>query len=133
SPGQFGRSALCPGVAKGFRGLTTAEETRAVSRRERDGLVEEEQLGPTAATHDRAPPLLVFAETDEPGLTRPAPVQQGSGRRLMNDPAVTGEHPSLRYRDDVAEGRYPVLQRHWSGSACRRNRARPGIDRQKPV
>ena len=32
SPRQFGRPDLCPGVAKGFRGLTTAEETWAVSR-----------------------------------------------------------------------------------------------------
>jgi hypothetical protein len=97
---------------KASAALTTAEKTRSVSRCERDRLVEEEQLGPTTATHHRTPPALVFAETDEPGLARPAPVQQGSGRRVMNDPAVAGEHSSLRYRDDIAEGRHPVLQRH---------------------
>src|SRR6185437_12305676 len=96
-------------------GSTAAEKARAVSRRERDRLVEEEQFGPTAATHHRAPPVLVFAEADEPGFARPAPVQQSPGRRVMNDPAVAGEHPSLRDRDDVSERGYPVLQRHWNG------------------
>ena len=43
------RAAGRPCVAKGFRGVSTAEETRAVSRRERDRLVKEEQLRPTAA------------------------------------------------------------------------------------
>ena len=47
------RPAEHPCVTKGFGGFTTAEETRAVSRRERDRLVEEEQLCPTAASHHR--------------------------------------------------------------------------------
>src|SRR5216683_5849551 len=96
SPRQFGRPALGPGVAKGFRGLTPAEETRAVPCGERDRLVQEEQLGPTAATHDRAPPSLEFTEADEPGLARPASSQQGPDRRVMNDPAVARKYPSLR-------------------------------------
>src|SRR5712691_5806326 len=38
------RPAERPRVTKGFRGFTTAEETRAVSCGERNRLVEEEQL-----------------------------------------------------------------------------------------
>ena len=112
-PRHLRRPAARPGVTKGFCGCTTAEETRAVACRKRDRLVEEEQLCPTAASHHLAPPSLKFAEANEPGLGRPAPFQQGPGRRVMNDPAVAGEHASLRYRDDVTERRHPVLQRHW--------------------
>src|SRR3954452_20747131 len=100
---------------KGFRGFSTAEETRAVSCRERDRLVEKEQLCPTAGTHDRAAAPLEFADANEPGLACPAPVQQRPGCRVMNDPAVAGEHASLRYRNDVAKRRHPVLQNHWVG------------------
>ena len=34
----------------------------------------------------------------------------------MNDSAVAYEEATLRYRDDLAEGAYPVLQRHDSES-----------------
>ena len=122
-----------PGVTKGLCGLTTAEETRPVTRRERDRLVQKEQLCPAAASHHVAAPSFKFTDTGEPGLRRPASFQQRPGRRVMNNPAVAGEHAFLRYRDDVSERGHPVLQRHWSGSACRRNRAWPGVDRQKAM
>ena len=109
------RAAGRPCIAKGFCGVSTAEETRAVSRRERDRLVKKEQLRPTAGTHNRPAASLEFAETNEPGLTCPAPVQQRPGCRVMNDPAIASEHASLRYRNDFTERRHPVLQRHRTG------------------
>src|SRR5437764_3532154 len=65
SPRHLYRAAERPRVTKCFRRFTTAEEARAVSCRERDRLVQKEQLGPAAATHDHpaAPPK--FAETNE--------------------------------------------------------------------
>src|SRR5215471_7182211 len=101
-----------PGVTKGFCRFTTAEEAGTVTRRERDRLVQEEQLRPTAASHDLAVASFEFAEAGEPGLGRPTAFQQGPGRRVMNDTAVACEYASLRYRDDVAERRHPVLQCH---------------------
>jgi hypothetical protein len=43
------------------------------------GFVEEEEFGPAAAGHHQAPPILVLAATDEPGLARPARREQRSG------------------------------------------------------
>src|SRR5207248_9169232 len=122
-----------PGVTKGLCGFTTAEETRAMTCRKRDRLVQKEQLCPAATSHHVATAASKFAQTGKPSLGRPASFQQRPGRRVMNNPAVAGEHAFLRYRDDVAERGHPVLQRHWSGSACRRNRAWPGVDRQKAM
>src|SRR5947207_11682163 len=104
-----------PGVTKGLCGLTTAEETRPVTRRERDRLVQKEQLCPTAASHHVAPTSSKFTKAGEPSLGRPPLFQQGPGRWVMNNPAVAGEHAFLRYRDDVAKRGHPVLQGHWIG------------------
>src|SRR5947207_15534894 len=65
-----------PGVTKGLCDLTTAEETRPVTRRERDRLVQKEQLCPTAASHHVAALPFKFAEAGEPSLGRPASFQQ---------------------------------------------------------
>jgi len=111
-PRHLDRSAERPNLAKGFRGFTTAEEAGAVTRRKRDRLVQEEQLCPAAASHYLAVASFKFTDAGEPGLARPASFQQSPGRRVMNDPAVAGEHASLRYRGDVTKRRHPVLQRH---------------------
>src|SRR3954463_16452513 len=50
------RPAEGPCVTKCFCRFTPAEETRAVTCRECDRLVQKEQLCPTAASHDGAPP-----------------------------------------------------------------------------
>src|SRR6476469_3892255 len=73
------RSVEHPSITKGSRGVSTAEETRAVPCRERDRLVEKEQLRPTAGSHDRAAAPLEFADANEPGFACPAPVQQCPG------------------------------------------------------
>src|SRR5436190_15182797 len=89
---QLYRPAACPGVAKGLRSLATAEKAGPVSGREPDRLVEKEQFCPTAASHHRAAAPPKFAETQEPGLARPAPLQQRSGCGIVDNPAVAGEH-----------------------------------------
>ena len=109
---QLPRSVPGPRGTKGFRSRAPAEEARPVPGRERHRLVEEEQLRPAAACHHVAPSALEFAKTYEPGLASPAPLQQRAGRGIVNDPAIAAEHAPLRYRQDVAEWRYPVLQRH---------------------
>src|SRR5207248_9113160 len=104
-----------PCTSKRFCGFTTAEETRAMTCRKRDRLVQKEQLCPAAASHHVAPASSKFTKAGEPSLGRPELFQQGPGRWVMNDPAVAGEHAFLRYRDDVAERGHPVLQGHWIG------------------
>ena len=127
------RPAAHPGVTKGLGSLTTGEKAGPVSDRERDRLVEKEQFCPTAATHHRAATPPEFAETNEPGLARPAPLQQRSGCGIMDDPAVAGEPAYCAIATDVAKRCHAVLQRHRIASACRGNHARLRVDRQQPV
>src|SRR5262249_1134742 len=75
----------------------------AMARRKSDGLIEEEQLGPASAGHDHSAAAFVVTAADEPGLGRPAPVQQGLGRRIMDDAAIAGDHAPLRNGDNLAE------------------------------
>jgi hypothetical protein len=126
---HFYRLAARPCDTESFCGFTTAE----VACRKRNCLIQEEQLYPTAASHHFAVPSLKLTETGEPSFGRSASFQQGPSRRVMNDPAVAGEHASLRYRGDVTERRHPVLQHHSSGLTRRRHGARLGIERQQPV
>src|SRR5882724_1214009 len=51
-----------PGGTKALGRFAAAEKTGAMSGGERRRLVEEEQLGPTAATHHVTPHALVFAD-----------------------------------------------------------------------
>ena len=88
-----------------------------MTRRERDRFIQEEELGPTAAAHHLAPPPLIVADTDEPCLGRPALLEQRLGRRVVNDAAVAREEAPLRYRDNVAERAYSVLQGNEGPSA----------------
>jgi hypothetical protein len=59
----------------------------------------------TGGSHHLAPPPLIFANTDQPRLDRPALLEQRPGRRIVDDPPVAGEQASLRYRDDLTERR----------------------------
>jgi len=78
---------------------------------ERHRFVEEEKLGPAAATHHLPVPPLVVENTNEPRLRRPAPPEQRFGCRVVDDPAVADEKASLRDRNDIAKRGHPVLQR----------------------
>ena len=53
--GRAYRQSRGPRGAKRFGSRAATGEARPMSRRQRDGLVEEEQLGPAVLAHDRAP------------------------------------------------------------------------------
>ncbi len=76
------------------------------------GLVQEEQLGPAARAHDGAPDVAVPEGADQPGAAGPATGQQRAGLRIVQDASIAGEQSPFRRRDDVAQGRDTVLQRH---------------------
>src|SRR5882724_10549604 len=80
-----------PGGTKALGRCAAAKKAGAMSGGERRRLVEEEQLGPTAATHHVTPHALVFADADDPGFRRPAARQQRPCPRVMDDAAVAGE------------------------------------------
>jgi hypothetical protein len=100
-----------PGPAKPVGIVAAAEEARAVPGRERGGLIEKEQFGPTAAAHHLAPPAAELTDAGEPRLARPAP-RQRFGCGVMNDAAIAGQHAAMRGGDDVAGRRDAILQRH---------------------
>src|SRR5271163_2337916 len=102
--GQGCLPSPCPGPSgtKRFGGPAPAKETRAVTCRQCDRLVQKEELGPTAAAHYLAPLPLIFGDTKQPCPGRPTPLQQRLGRRVMNDAAVAGEQTPLRDGDDIA-------------------------------
>ena len=83
-----------------------------MTRRERGGLVEEEQLRPAPAAHDLPTHAAELAGADDPGLVSPAPPEQRTGRRVMDDAAIAHEEAALRDGDDFTEWRDPVLKRH---------------------
>jgi hypothetical protein len=83
-----------------------------MTRGQRHSLVQEEEFGPAPAGHDLAVTALVFAATDQPRFARPTPVQQRFGFGVVDDAAVSCEHPSLRDCHDVAEGSDSVLSMH---------------------
>src|SRR5229473_3432161 len=110
--GLFRPHRGCPGGTERSGRRASAKETRSMARGQRDRLVQEKELGPAPASHHRAAPALVIAGTNQPRLAGPALIQQRLRRGVMNDAAVTGEHPSLRDRHNVAERRDTVLQVH---------------------
>src|SRR5580704_14154537 len=79
--GRLHAPRLGPCSTKRFGGPSPAKETRTVTRRKCDRFIQEEELGPTAAAHHRAPPPLIFADADQPRFARPALPQQRLGRR----------------------------------------------------
>src|SRR5579872_6890373 len=105
--------ALLPGGAKAIGVLASAKETGPVARRKRRRLIEKEQLGPATPAHHPAPPAAKFQHAGEPGMRRPALLQQRAGFGIVNDAAVAGEHAAIGCRDDVADRGYAVLQGHW--------------------
>jgi len=112
--GGRAQPAFCggPGIPKPLGSLASAEKARAMARRKSDGLIEEEQLGPASASHDRSAATFVLTATDEPGLGGPAPVQQRLCCRIVDDATVADEHAPLGYGDNLAEGCDAVLKVH---------------------
>src|SRR5829696_2267057 len=84
----------------------------AVAGGERRHLVEEEQLG-VAGAPDRAMASLEVEHAADPLLRGPAPPPQRSRVTIVKAPAAIAEQePARGRRDELAEGRDPVLQRH---------------------
>src|SRR5262245_32281661 len=112
--GGRARPAFCggPRIPKPLGSLASAEKARAMARRQSDGLIEEEQLGPASASHDGSAATFVLTATDEPGFGGPAPVQQRLRCRIVDDASVGGEHATLGYSDNLAEGCDAVLKVH---------------------
>src|SRR5882757_697460 len=86
----FGPIALFPRRAKAVGVVAAAEEAWPVASRERGRLVEKEQLGPAPPAHHLAPPAPKFADAGDPGRARPALLQQGLGRGIVDDAAIAG-------------------------------------------
>jgi hypothetical protein len=101
-----------PGIAKPLDGLAPAVKAGTMTCRKRDGLIEKKQLRPASSGHDRPAAAFVLAATNEPGLRRPAPLQQGLCRGIMDDATIAGEHAPLGDSDNLAEGCDAVLKRH---------------------
>ena len=72
--------------------------------------VEKEQFCPALPGHHDTTNFFVVAAASDPGLGRPASLQQGPRGRVMNDAAVTDKEATLAYRDDFTERRDAVLQ-----------------------
>src|ERR1700683_3699378 len=83
-------------------------------RGKRDCLVKKEKFRPTSCCHHVAPTVFVAARTDYPGLIRPTFAQQCLGSRIVDDAAVTHEHPALRDCNDVTEWCDAILKWHRS-------------------
>ncbi len=100
-----------PGSPELFGGISPAQKTGTMTRREGNRLVEEKQLSPAAAAHHRPAALFILTATNEPRRTAPTPFQQGPCRRIVDDAAIAGESATLMNRHDVTERRHSVLQR----------------------
>jgi len=82
---------------------------RAMSGRERDGLVEKEQLGVRARGHHRAAAAFELEEADQPHRVARRP--NDLLVVVMQDAPVTHECAARWGGDDLAGRRHPVLQR----------------------
>jgi hypothetical protein len=108
-----------PGIAKSLDGLAPAVKAGTMTCRQRDGLIEKEQLRPASPGHDHPAAALVLAAADEPGLGGPASLQQGPCRGIVDDAAVAGERAALGDGDNLAEGCDAVLKRHRRSAGAR--------------
>ena len=83
-----------------------------MSGRQARRLVKEEQLGPTAAPHDRAAKIAPVQGADQPRPAGPATFQQCASLRIVDNASISGEVSSLRRRDNVAQRCNAILERH---------------------
>src|SRR5580704_18273476 len=101
-----------------------ALEARAVSCREGRRLVEKKQLGVAFAEHS-ASTILEAELAADPAPRGKTALQKRSRARVVEPPSPVPEHgAAFRRRHDLAEGRYPVLERHGAmiptSGRCRR-------------
>src|SRR5262249_3615636 len=86
-----------------------------------------EQLGPAPSSHHLAPPPAEFGDADQPGRTRPAPLQERLRRGIMDDAAVAREQAAMRRSDDLAGRGDAVLQANGWSTPSLRAKAEPSI------
>jgi len=81
-----------------------------VAGRQRDGLVEEEQLGVRARAHHRTPAPAKAGETRDsaPSLR----VAHDAPIGLVQTAAIAHQQPARLGGDEIAERRDPILERH---------------------
>src|SRR5678815_3864150 len=77
---------------------------------QRDGLVEEEQLGVETRAHDSAPPPPEAGEARDPAP--PLRVADDAPLRIVQPPAIAHEQAAALDGHEVAERRDAILQRH---------------------
>ncbi len=111
--------AACESLTESHRIRVAAFEARAMSRRKRRRLVEEKKFGITVA-ENLSPAALEAELATDPASRGKTPLPEREGERIVKAPSPIAEHrPPFRRRDDLAERRHPVLQRHgvakWSG------------------
>ena len=83
------------------------------------GLIQKEELGIGARTHDRVLKPFECQYTADPCLVLPTPCQKHLMLRVMNDPAVTHACAPGGGGDNVTEGRYSVLEGHLARTLAR--------------
>ena len=102
---------LSPDVTEADVVLATTEGTRTVTRGERGRLVQEEELGELARLEQRAPvPAPELQSARDPASHRP--LSSDAPEIVVQTATVAVHEPSRGMRDDLAEGRDPVLERH---------------------
>ncbi len=90
----------------------SAKSAGAVPGGQRDGFVQEKQLGVVSGLHDFAVPILVGQIADDPGFVTPA----GFANLLVfivQDAAIAHEQAAGGVADDLGRGEDAILVGHW--------------------
>ncbi|MBV9753189.1 MAG: hypothetical protein JO188_11770 [Hyphomicrobiales bacterium] len=113
----------CESFTESHRVSMAAFEAGPMSRRKRRRLVEEEEFG-IALSEDLPMATSELELAADPSPRHVTALSKRMRLRIMEATTPVAEHrAALRYRDNLAEGRHSVLQRH--SSACSECRLTP--------
>jgi hypothetical protein len=108
---DLARMQLLPDLGESRVVLAPTEGARSVTRGERGGLIQEEQLGePARLEQRRVVPSLEAEPACDPSLDRVPAADPASV--VVEASAVPVDEAACRSRDQIAERRDPVLDRH---------------------
>lgn len=107
--GRIDLIASCPGRTKGLSAGPLTVAAGSVPCRQCCGLVEKEELRPAMGRHDLAAYIFELTHANDPGRVTPALAQQRPCRRIMDDPAIAHQQPTLGYRNDFSKRRHTIL------------------------
>ena len=79
---------------------------------QRRRFIQEEQLSPTARSHDGAADAAPVESANQPGPAGPTAFEQGASLRIVDDAAISSKASTLGDSDDVTHGRNAILERH---------------------